>query len=177
MEWQQGPTLPVDMGGPCAVAITATSFLAIFGDVVREFDAAIAGPTSNEGWRVAGMWPSLKTSRSSWPGCVKFGQKVIIAGGWDGATFQSTEILDLDTRQIILGGDMAMPRHYFHLATIRSGGMEKVFALSGFGGSSWVNTVEEWVEESSTWKAADSLSRIRGQFGTVAVPIELICSA
>ena len=81
---------------------------------------------------------------------------------------------------------MAMPRSFFHVATIISGGEEKTFAVGGSRGildrraledldSILLNTVEEWVEESSTWKAADNLSHIRGQFGAVAVPVELIC--
>ena len=72
---------------------------------------------------------------------------------------------------------MVTPRMFFHVGKIIIEGEEKMFALAGSDESSQLNTVEEWVEESSTWKAADNLSRIRGQFGTVAVPIELICSA
>ena len=45
MQWQEGPGLPVDMTFPRAVAITSTSFLAIHGTDIREFDTAIAGPT------------------------------------------------------------------------------------------------------------------------------------
>ena len=71
---------------------------------------------------------------------------------------------------------MARPRYYFHLATIRSGGEEKMFAVGGSGDtSSSHNTVEEWVEESSTWKAADNLIEKRQQFAAVAVPRKLIC--
>ena len=52
---------------------------------------------------------------------------------------------------------MATPRYYFHLGTIISGGEEKMFALTDTDGPTYLNTVEEWVEESSTWKAADNL--------------------
>ena len=37
--------------------IPATSFLAIYGNHIREFDAANEGPTSINGWRDAGSWP------------------------------------------------------------------------------------------------------------------------
>ena len=80
MHWQEGPALPVAMTHPCAVTITQRSFLSIQGTDIREFDAALAGPTSTEGWREAGRWPRLKTSREYNPGCAKVGQKVIIAG-------------------------------------------------------------------------------------------------
>ena len=175
MQWQEGPTLPVGMDRPCAVPITSTSFLAIHGTYIREFDTTIAGPTSSDGWREAVRWPTLQTQRIAQPGCAKIGQKVIIAGGYNGGILSSTEVLDLVNRQIISGGDMATPRRSFHLATIVSGGEEKIFAVAGRDGSTELNSVEEWVEESSTWKAADNLVQKRNYFGAVAVPRQLIC--
>jgi len=176
MQWQEGPALPVDMIYPCAVAITPTSFLAIYGTDIREFDAAIAGPNSSEGWMEAGRWPELKTSREDQPGCAKIGQKVIIAGGHNRKDLSSTEVLDLVDRRISSGGEMASPRRRFHLAKIISGGEEKMFAFAGSDGATILNEVEEWVETSSTWKAADNLVGSRRSFGAVAVPRHLICT-
>jgi hypothetical protein len=178
MHWQEGPALPVDMSYPCSVPITPTSFLSIHGTYIREFDAAIAGPTSSEGWQEAGRWPALKTRRTSQPGCAKIGQKVIIAGGYNRVThtaLSSTEVLDLISRRITSGGKMATPRRNFHIATIISGGEEKLFALAGFDGSIRLNRVEEWVEESSTWKAADNLVEKRNGFGGVTASRHLVC--
>jgi len=178
MQWQEGPALPVDMNSPCVVTITPTTFLSIYGYNIREFDAAIAGPASIDGWREEGRWPRLKTSRQNWSGCAKLGRKVIIAGGLNGETRSSTEVLDLDSRQITAGGDMATPRYYFHLATIRTGGLVKVFAVGGADASgNELNSVEEWVEESSTWKAADNIAQKRRFFGVVEVPRTLVCTA
>ena len=77
---------------------------------------------------------------------------------------------------------MAMPRTFFHIATIISGGEEKTFAVGGSLGTlngpdmpDLLNTVEEWVEESSTWKAADNLVESRAFFGAAVVPKKLIC--
>merc|ERR1719430_439537 len=140
MQWQEGPALPVGMTYPCSVEITPTSFLSIHGTDIREFDAAIASPTSTEGWREAGRWPALKISRTYQPGCAKIGQKVIIAGGFNTfnrETLRSTEVLDLVNRRITSGGDMATPRYHFHIATIISDGEEKMFAL----GSARLNSV------------------------------------
>ena len=175
MQWQEEVALPADMSQPCALAITATSFLAIYGTDIRKFYTAIAGPTSSEGWREAGDWPKLKTLRTSWPGCAKIGQKVIIAGGYNGRELSSTEVLDLVDRQISLGGAMSSPRRLFHVATIISGGEEKTFALAGYDGSGYLEEVEEWIKTSSTWKAANSLVVTRRNFGAVAVPRRLIC--
>merc|ERR1719209_1946013 len=165
------------MGFPCAVEITPTSFLSIFGTDIREFDAAIAGPTSSEGWREAGRWPALKTYRHTGPGCAKIGQKVIIAGGIDDDALSSTEVLDLVNRQISSGGEMATPRGYFHIATIVVGGEERIFALGGMSNVGTLKAVEEWVEESSTWKTADILVKERSEFGVVTAPKHLVCEA
>ena len=179
MQWQQGPNIPVNMERPCAVAISASGFLAIYHDNIREFDVVTAGPISSQGWKSASTWPKLKTSRAGWPGCAKLGQKVIVAGGWSqNRVGEWTEILDLVTRQVTQGGNLNAPRHWFHLATIREGGVQKIFALAGrTNGFEFISTVEEWVEESSTWKAADNLTLSRGLFGTVVLPRELLCPA
>merc|ERR1712061_696723 len=86
LQWQQGPRLPQGMSSFCAVPVTESSFITIYDDKIHEFDAAIAGPTSEEGWRDSTLWPTLETSRYDTPGCAKIGNKVIIAGGsnWDG---------------------------------------------------------------------------------------------
>ena len=111
----EGPTLPLpgnvtdEFFYPCALTITATSFLVVHGTDIREFDAAIAGPRSNEGWREAGRWPTLMSRRISQPGCTKIGRQVIIAGGYDGGILSSTEVLDLESRQVVPGGEMIQP--------------------------------------------------------------------
>ena len=172
LQWQQGPRLPQAMTSFCAVPVSPTKFLTINGDKIHEFDAAIAGPTSEEGWRDSTLWPTLKTSRYYTPGCAKIGNKVIVAGGYD---LQSTEVLDITTRTISTGGDMAAPRRWFNLATISRGGGETTFAIAGHSGSEYLNSVEEWEEESSTWKAAGNLDTARSSFGVVAIPKNIIC--
>ena len=79
-------------------------------------------------------------------------------------------MLDLVSRQITAGGEMATPRRSFHAATIISGGQEKLLALAGHG-SGYLNTVEEWVEESSTWKAANNLVKARNDCGAFTIHI------
>ena len=76
------------------------------------------------------------------------------------------------------------PRMWFHIATIVSGGVERTFALGGelesFAGENDdkdTASVEEWVEASSTWKAALSLVNLptRSTFSVVVIPRRLIC--
>ena len=154
LEWQEGPALPITMDYPCAVTISSTSFFGIFGYDIREFDAAVAGSTSSDGWLENSKWPSLKTWRVHTPGCARLKTKVIIAGGHNGGEIGSTEVLDLVSRQITVAGDLAEPRFWFQLAVISSGGLERVFAVGGAKGRGRPSTVEEWMEETLTWKAA-----------------------
>merc|ERR1711953_137131 len=182
LQWQQGPRLPQAMTSFCAVPVSPTKFLTINGDKIHEFDAAIAGPTSEEGWRDSTLWPTLETWRDG-HSCTKNGNKVILAGGRnrDKEYLQSTLVLDITTRTISTGGPMASPRAWFNLATISRGGRDTTFALSGYSGSvsssgyPRLNSVEEWEEESSTWKAAGNLDTARSNFGVVTIPKNIIC--
>merc|ERR1712186_107026 len=175
LQWQQGPRLPQAMDNFCAVPVSPTKFLTTNGDKIHEFDAAIAGPTSEEGWRDSTLWPTLKTSRYG-HSCTKHGDKVILAGGYGGGgALQSTFVLDITTRTISTGGDMATPRYYFNLATISRGGGDTTFAIARYSGSEYLNSVEEWEEESSTWKAAGNLDTARDEFGVVTIPKNIIC--
>ena len=71
---------------------------------------------------------------------------------------------------------MTTPRYSFHLATIISGGEEKILAVGGSDGSWDLKSVEEWVEESSTWKlAADNLVEKRTQSSAVKAPRHIVC--
>merc|ERR1712183_1053572 len=175
LQWQQGPRLPQAMTSFCAVPVSPTKFLTINGDKIHEFDAAVAGPATSEGWRDSTLWPTLKTSRYG-HSCTKHGDKVILAGGYGGGgALQSTFVLDITTRTISTGGDMATPRYYFNLATISRGGGDTTFAIAGYSGSEYLNSVEEWEEESSTWKAAGNLDTARDEFGVVTIPKNIIC--
>ena len=175
MQWQTGPVPPVDMTHPCAVPITPTSFLAIYGRNIMEFDAAIDGPTSNSGWLEAGRWPKLRTSRYQSPGCARVGQKIIITGGHNtGKALKSTEVLNLVNKKITPGEDMSTARRHLNLAKITNGGAARMFAVAGLDKAAF-NLVEEWVEESSSWKPATNLNERRYHYGSVEVRRKLLC--
>ena len=119
------------------------------------------------------MWPALKTTTTHTRACAKFGQKVFIGG----ESLSSTEVLDLVSHAITVGGDMASPRKWFHLATIRRGGEEMLFAVGGQDSSTSLSSVEKWVEERATWRSFDNLAEEKALFGAVALPIQLVCPA
>ena len=171
--WVSGPELPVSMlYGPCAAPISAHSFLVVYEFDVWEFDTRVAGLTSSAGFKERGRWPRLSMKRH-FPGCAVVNNKLIVAGGQQVTTW-STEIIDLERRSITRGGDMTKPRYSFHLLSIRG----NIFAVGGeyFDGShSLLADVEEFVEESGSWKLAESLPGKRTQFGAVAVNKGLLC--
>ena len=176
--WEQGPTIPVPMEyGPCAVAISRTSFLAIYKREIREFDTIIAGPTSSQGWREEGWWPKMEPNMYFWPGCAKLGNKIIIAGGYYRSTTQTTEILDLTSRTISKGGNLVTPRKYFHMITFDNNGDSTTLALGGEDDDyNVLKSVERWNPETATWsEVEDQLEEKRYYFGLVAAPKNLIC--
>ena len=50
-----------------------------------------------------------------------------------------------------------------------------MLAFGGYDGSTYLNTVEEWVEESSTWKAAGNLVEEKSNFGALRAPRHIVC--
>ena len=164
---------------PCAVAISGTSFLAINGDEIREFDTSVAGPTSSQGWREEGWWPKMETTRVYWPGCAKLGDKIIIAGGYDGSTStQTTEILDLTSRTISKGGNLVTPRIGFHMITIDNNGDSTTLALGGEDDYNVFKSIEKWNPETETWsEVEEQLEEKRRAFGLVAAPRNLVCTS
>ncbi len=175
--WESGPGLPVAMrDGPCAAPIGLHSFLIVHGRDVYEFDTRVAGPTDDAGWRPKENWPQLQVERYEQPGCGVIKNMFVVAGGADSGWnyWKSTEIIDLVTKKISFGGEMEKKRARFHLLSI--GG--NLFAVGGSyydGGWNHLADVEEFVEETGTWKPAKSLDGRRRSYGGVAVTKDLFC--
>ena len=177
--WVEGPQLPVSMSyGPCAAPISDHSFLIVYERYVYEFDTRVGGPTSRAGWRERATWPQLQVSRRYGPGCAVVGNKLIVAGGSNVDDYlKSTEIIDIEMKTIVFGGDMEKTRGWFHLLSIQGtlhavGGHYKEGSQEFF-----LKDVEEFVEETGTWKPVMSLSGVRSSYGGVAVPVnfDLLC--
>ena len=168
--WESGPGLPVSMKyGPCAAPIGSHSFLIVYGTNVYEFDTRVAGPTDDAGWRPKENWPQLRVNRRNL-GCGLLKKMLVVAGGRDsgGNYLKSTEIINMETKKISFGGEMEKKRAYFHLLSIG----ETLFALGGSyydGGHHYLADVEEFVEETGTWKPTKSLDGERRAYGGVVV--------
>ena len=94
--------------------------------------------------------------------------------GITGNLLKSTEIIDLETKTISFGGEMEKKRAFFHLLSIG----ESLFALGGIPSHAryhYLADVEEFVEETGTWKPAKSLDGKRASYGGVAVTRDLVC--
>ena len=177
LQWTPGPSLPNGLGPyGCAVAISASSFLYIEGDVIREYEIDIDNPTASGGWLEENRWPVL-SDRSS-RGCARTESSVLIAGGRSvqGWYLSSTKVLDIATRQVQDVGNLATPRAYFHLATVSTGRMTKTFALGGrTDEGDRISNVEEWDEDGNNWKPATNLEGAKSTFAAVTVPLRLVC--
>ena len=176
--WVSGPDLPREMHwGPCAAPISPHSFLVVYRTDVYEFDTRVGGPTSNDGWQPKEKWPQLQELRKNWPGCAVVNGKFIVVGGLGGMSLKTTEIIDLEQRTLSVGGEMAKTRMNFKLLSING----IIFALAGNGyvpennAHTYIAEVEEFVEETGTWKAAKSLPGGRHYHGGVSVTKELVC--
>ena len=160
--------------GPCAALISGHSFLIVYERSVYEFDTRVGGPTSNGGWKTT--WPQLQVSREDM-GCALLGtNRFIVAGGYAGGNnnLKSTEIINIESKTIEFGGEMEKPRGYFHLITI-SGSIHALGGRYYDGGWIFLADVEEFVEETGTWKPATSLPGRRWLYGGLAVNLDLVC--
>ena len=173
--WEAGPEIPVSMEyNPCTIVINDRSFLAIYGNDIREYRVDIADPIAETGWEEATKWPQLQSGGTGL-GCSLIAGKVVIAGGYP-PFLSRTEILDLETRKIEYAGDLATPRTGFHIVQITEQGIDRVFALGGFDDSSTLDSVEEFDPETLIWKPASAnLLETRYIFGAVAVSRTLVC--
>ena len=138
-----------------------------------EFDTRVAGPTDDAGWKPKEKWPQLQVSKRRQPGCAVVKNMFIVAGGRDsgGNYFKSTEIIDMATKKKSFGEEMEKKRALFHLLSIDG----NLFAVGGRDGGNYLADVEEFVEETGTWKPAKSLDGKRAFYGGVAVTRDLVC--
>ena len=66
---------------------------------------------------------------------------------------------------------MEKKRAWFHLLSIDG----NLFAVGGRDGGNYLADVEEFVEETGTWKPAKSLDSKRAYHGGVVVTKDLVC--
>ena len=88
---------------------------------------------------------------------------------------EKTEIINIETRIRRYGGDLKHARAYFRMVTVH----DPVPRLLAFGGSAFGGSrdeVEEFSEDTATWRVVDKMQDKRSNFGIVAVPKDLVCN-
>ena len=82
----------------------------------------------------------------------------------------------METRKIEFAGDLATPRRWFHIIKIVEAGLERYLAIAGKrGGSSWLDSVEEFDADTLSWKPSSNLLERRVRYGAVALERSLVC--
>ena len=98
---------------------------------------------------------------------------LVVAGGWDGGISRgSTNILNLDTMEWSLGGEMVMGREYHEMVVVGN----KVLALGGrdHAFKTSLSTVEELSPEDWTWSTMKvEMKEARQRFSAVVVAKEM----
>ena len=103
----------------------------------------------------------------------------LTVGGYDDGrtSLQTTEILDLTSRRLSKGGNMATPRRLFQIITFKYNGVFKTLAVGGTDdGDIYLNTLEDWNAETESWSTVETrLKEKRSSFGLVAANKNLVC--
>ena len=156
----------------CAVPVSPSSFIVISSGAIREYEIDIENPATSGGWLDENRWPVLSSRTNQ--ACGRTEKSVIIAGGIaNDAGLSSTKVLDIATRQVEIVGNLATPRNSFHLATVTTDGITRLFALGSGGGA--IPNVEEWDEDGKNWKPAADLEEARFYLRAISVPLSLVC--
>ena len=97
---------------------------------------------------------------------------MLVAGGWESP---SVETIDLVTKAVTRGREMAQPRGYFQLAAFGEEDYKRVLALGGDSGLAALSSVEWLQEENGEWQeAAGRLAMARSHAGVVAVTAQML---
>ena len=105
-------------------------------------------------------------------GCTHYRQNgvdfVLVAGGHSDGDLQTTEVLNLRTRQWQMAGDMSLPRSGLRLAVVEGG---KVLAT----GVDHMKNVEEFDTQELRWRTLDShLMLTRNNHAVTPIPASLL---
>ena len=164
--WQKGPEFP---GGyttarPCVVATTHTTLL-IFGvHGVFEYNAELE------------VWDNWKTSLLMGGrfghACHLQGRKVVVAGGSSSRSAGiTTELLDLDSREMRRAGDLTSDNYGSGMFQM---GIPNREILIVFGGSN-NSLLEQWDPEVETWTPSPAIMARKYLFSATTVDASLVC--
>jgi len=179
--WEEGPRLPGIVGkvsyyGICSIVLSSTDFLVIGG----EGGGSVSGTRVQQYSVTTGdwqIWSDLRVPR--WGhSCTRLDDLVVVAGGVSPQYnfYSSTTVLDLNTREERMVGDMVGPRAWFGMSTIEG----KVVAYGGMAPRQkdcysnileWDPVSEEWIDTEESMVTNHGIS----SFAAITVRQEQIC--
>ena len=174
--WTPGPQLP---GGSvttaCAVPLSDHGFLLISAYAVVEYSSLTKVWTS---------WPPSSVARRG-QACHRVDSTVLVAGGYvEGGVGETnlTEIIDLATKQVRKGGDMATARWYLGMFEVGFKGRRVLLTFGNFGpeqehglASAEASLLQEWDKEGERWIPSPAVMDPRDSFGAATVDAKLVC--
>ena len=172
--WQEGPNIPTQFDGGCAVKINNKELLLI-GGVATE-DRILKLDTDGNTWTTL----DIKLLKDRWVHrCMRFNNKIVITGKY--VTRESTEIIDIDSNgkmKIRKGPDMNVGRSDHGMDVVLLDGKPALVVFGGYThGGSYLKSVEVWRDEDETWELLDDLEleRKNGDFGFTTLPKKFVC--
>jgi len=167
--WIAGPEIPGSGAyQSCAVKLSDTEFVILGGRY--NGSQALVYSTTKEEWT---EWPTLSKEVYG-QSCVKFGDQILMAGGWNNVLFptKSTVILDIKTGLAREVASLNYPRGWAAMEVYEG----KPLILGGKGVSGYRSDGEIWNTDTETWEKADiSLNIRRGYFTLVATDEKIKC--
>ena len=170
--WSRGPAIP----GPgvhtsCAADLNSTHFVVIGGSssgggqLVRVYNTLAAAWTN---------WPQLPV-RLSYPACLRVGRQVLVTGGSDIDTGESTSTflkIDINTGEMTTGSPLQQARQGHEMVEFEG----KVLVVSGAiypDIEKRTTSIEELDETTGRWKFyPTTLQRARVGFGLFSIPVK-----
>jgi hypothetical protein len=169
--WTAGPSIPGNGAHPyyCAVALNSTAFV-IIGSTGHTKHVQVYNEATDS-WT---YWPDLPQPRYA-QGCLKYGDKILVTGGYLPKESSSLEkytkttlIIDVSTGNNRYAGNMTIPRHYHEMMMYEG----KPFVVGGYSrGTGSVKSMEEWDDATETWSLSSlELKNTNYRFPLLNIP-------
>ena len=165
-EWQVGPKVP-DPGidGGHGVAISQTELLLIGG--FHTANRILKHNINKKAWTEVGRLIQRRWSHR----CFFHHGKVIITGGYDKGYLKSSEIFNILDGTERRSCDLNVARGFHGMGIVHIKGKSKLIVFGGQNESSYLDSIEEWDDDSEKWKMSTmKLSAPKFAFGYCQLP-------
>ena len=96
---------------------------------------------------------------------------VVVTGGYCEGYLKSTEMINISNGKSRKVGDLNVERHSHGIGIAHINGKSKLIVFGGYHGEFFLNSIEEWDDETETWSISTmKLSEAKSEFGYCQVP-------